>query len=396
MPCRLCFRQKSIDFIFKMCNNINMEKIGIFGGTFNPVHIEHINVAKCALKELGLNKLIVMPTFMPPHKNDTPAPAEDRIKMLELAFMGEDKIEISDFEIKNQGKSYTYLTVEHFKKHTGAELYFIVGGDMLTDFKTWRYPERIMAVCTLAVFGREEFFTDFDAESEYFKARFNKNYIRLSYTGGNFSSTKIRIYSAFSLPLDNLVTREVAEYINEKKIYSGNFYIDFVKTHLPQKRVKHTANVVISALKKAKELGLDKEKVITAATLHDVAKYIDSTSVKGFIIDKEVPPPVIHQFLGAFVAEKLLGVTDEEILDSIRYHTSGKPQMSTLGKLIFVADMVEEGRDYEGVDYLRSLYEKEDFERCFIECLKEEYIHLINKGNNIYEKTLQAYDYYVK
>ena len=82
-----------------------MEKIGILGGTFNPVHVEHVSVAKHALKELGLDKLLVMPTFMPPHKNTVPAPSEDRIKMLEIAFSGEDKISVSDFEIQNKGKS---------------------------------------------------------------------------------------------------------------------------------------------------------------------------------------------------------------------------------------------------------------------------------------------------
>ena len=379
-----------------MCNNKRMEKIGILGGTFNPVHVEHVRIAKCAVEELGLDKLLIMPTFMPPHKSTAPAPAKDRIKMLELAFSNQDKIEISDYEIEKQGKSYTYLTVEHFKKLTGAHLYFIVGGDMLVDFKNWRYPERVLACADLAVFGRDEFFADFEKEREYFKTRFNKDYVRLNYTGKNFSSTKIRIYSVFSLPLDGLVPKAVENYIKENGLYGGNLYIDFVKDRLPQKRVKHTADVVITALKKAKFLGLDEQKVITAAALHDCAKYIDASKVNGFSVDKDVPRQVVHQFLGAFIAQNYLGVDDVEILDAIRYHTSGKPQMSTLGKLIFVADMVEEGRNYEGVEYLRQLYEKDDFDFCFKECLKEELLHLENKGETIYEKTRLAYEYYDK
>ena len=82
-----------------MCDNKNMERIGILGGTFNPVHVEHVRLAKSAVDELKLDKLIIMPTYMPPHKSVIPAPAEDRIKMLELAFSGDDKIEISDLEI---------------------------------------------------------------------------------------------------------------------------------------------------------------------------------------------------------------------------------------------------------------------------------------------------------
>ena len=143
-------------------------------------------------------------------------------------------------------------------------------------------------------------------------------------------------------------------------------------------------------------MGLDENKVRIATTLHDCAKYIDHTKVKGFVLPDGVPQPVIHSFLGAYVAEKVLGITDEEILDAIRYHTSGKADMSLLGKLVFVADMVEEGRVYDGVEKLRELYEKEDFEHCFVECLKEEFLHLINKKQSIYVETINAFDFYVK
>ncbi len=373
-----------------------MKKIGILGGTFDPVHIEHIFLAKSAIKELELDKLFVMPTFIPPHKSTLPAPAEDRLNMLKLAFSDVSEIEVSDFEIQKQGKSFTYQTVEYFKQKYDCELYFIVGGDMLSNFRFWRYPERIMKVCTLAAFGREDFFTDYASEQEYFIKTFNKNFIRLSYTGKVASSTKIRTYAELGLPLDGLTAQPVIDYITSKGLYKGDKYADFIKKTLPQKRLIHTANVVVTALKKAKELGLDVQKVKISALLHDCAKYLDHTKVKGFTLPDKVPTPVIHAFLGAYVAQNVVGVEDEEILDAIRYHTSGKAQMSTLGKLIFVADMVEEGRSYLGVEKLRELYEKDDFEGCFVECLKEEFLHLLNKKQYIYEETLNAFRYYVK
>lgn len=387
--------KNALDFIFKICDNKSMEKIGILGGTFNPVHVEHVRLAKSAVEELNLDKLLIMPTFMPPHKTESPAPAEHRIKMLEIAFSGEEKISVSDFEIQNKGKSYTYLTVEHFKKTTGAEIYFIVGGDMLTDFKTWKFPERILAAANLAVFDRDDFFTDYKAEEEYFIKTFGKKFVKLSYKGKNASSTKIRVYSSFNLPLDGLAPDGVEEYLKQNNLYAGDKYTEYIKNNLPIKRVIHTAGVVICALKRAKELGLDKEKVRITATLHDCAKYLDYKSVEGFTLPDGVPEPVIHSFLGAFVAEKL-GVTDEEIIDAIRFHSSGKANMSLLGRLLFVADMIEEGRNYEGVEYLRSLYEKVDFETCFKECLKEEFLHLNNKKQDIYFETINAYNYYVK
>lgn len=379
-----------------MCNNISMKRIGVLGGTFNPVHSEHVALAKSAVKELELDKLLVMPTYISPHKNTTPASSQDRLNMLKLAFLGQDKIEVSDYEIKRQGKSYTYLTVEYLKEQEDCELFFIVGGDMLTDFKSWKYPERILNACTLAVFGRDDFFTDYEEEKKYFENTFRKTFKRLSYQGESVSSTKIRVYSAFGLPLDGLVSDKVEDYIKKNKLYSGGEYVEYVKKTLPFKRLKHTANVVCSALSKVKALGLDYQKVFDACTLHDCAKYIDGAMVEGFKVDEDLPSPVVHAFLGAFIAENKLGIKDSELIDAIRYHTSGKPEMSTLSKLVFVADMVEEDRNYEGVEYLRGLFEKDDFEKCFIECLKEEVLHLLNKKQYIYKATLDAYDYYVK
>ena len=370
-------------------------KIAIFGGTFNPVHNEHVELVKAAIKELSLDKLFIVPTFAPPHKNVVPAPAEDRLNMLKLAFSGVDKAEISDFELKNGGKSYSYVTAEHFSGlYPEAKLYFLVGDDMLTDFKTWRFPERILGVAELAVFGRENFTADYAAEEKYFKQTFGKTFLRLSYRGKDDSSTEIRVYSAFNLPVNDKTPDKVAEYIARNGLYRGGEYEKFLLTVLPQKRLIHTANVAVTALKKCKELGLPERQVYVAAILHDCAKYLSPTDFPEFSLPADVPAPVVHAFLGAFVAEKVLNVRDSEIIDAIRYHTSGKANMSALGKLVFVADMLEKGRSYEGVDRLRAFYDG-DFEECFRQCLYEEVLHLKAKGRYIYVETLNAYDYYI-
>ena len=372
-----------------------MKKIAIFGGTFNPVHIEHVKTAVAAIKELGLDKIIIVPTFLPPHKNVSPADGADRINMLKIAFKDIPQAEISDYEIQNGGKSYSFITAEHFKaEYQGDQLYMLVGGDMLIDFKTWKNPERILSAVRLAVVRREDYAPDFTMEHEYFKKTFGKDFTVLDFVGKSVSSTEIRIYLALGLKPDG-VADEVYDYIKRHGVYVPDKYQQYILRALPEKRVIHTANVVVTAMKKAKELNLDYEKVRVAATLHDCAKYDDPARYNDFVLPSDVPPPVVHAFLGAFVAEKVLGVDDAEIIDAIRYHTSGKANMTTLGKLIFVADMVEKGRDYEGVDMLRAAYEK-DFDKCFALCLKEEVLHLINKNRYIYVETLNAYDYYVK
>ncbi len=372
-----------------------MKRIGIFGGTFNPVHLEHVNMAKQAIKELQLDKLLIVPSKVPPHKNTIPAPGEERLKMLKIAFSNVEKVEISDWEINNDGKSYSYLTVEHFSEvYKNANLYFIVGGDMLNDFRTWKNPERIMQLVDLAVFHREGYFTNYEEEKKYFIKRFSKPFIKLNYVGKNLSSTKIRVFSAFGLNLEGQTIEEVSNYIQKSNLYAQNNIIEFVKKNLTTKRLIHTANVTILALSKARELQLDENKITTACILHDCAKYLNPQDYKGFSLPIDVPSPVVHAFLGEYVARNVLGIEDEEVLDAIKYHTSGKANMSKLAKLVFVADMIEEGRDYEGVEILREEFEK-NFENCFLLCLKEEMQHLINKKSNVYIETINAYDYYI-
>ncbi len=373
-----------------------MERIAIFGGSFNPVHNQHIALAKSVVAELNLDRLIIMPTYTAPHKTDAPAPAEHRLNMLKIAFANEERIEVSDYEISKGGTSYTYLTVEHFKQTTGAEIFFLVGADMLKDFKTWRYPERILNACTLCAFDRTGEYTDYAKEQAYFQKTFGKSFLMLKGVGEERSSTQIRVYNQLGLDITDKTDIGVAEYIKANGVYEGDKYAQFIKKSLPLKRLVHTANVTVCALYKAKELGLDKQKVQVAAMLHDWAKYMDHTLIGGFELPVDVPAPVVHAFLGAYVAQTTLGITDNEVLDAIRYHTSGRANMSTLEKLIFVADMVEDGRTYEGVDKLRKLYYTDDFDKCFKECLAEELKHLLAKKQYVYKETLNASEYYLK
>ena len=106
-----------------------------------------------------------------------------------------------------------------------------------------------------------------------------------------------------------------------------------------------------------------------------------------------VGKPVEHQFVGAVLAERVFGVRDKEILDGVRYHCTGKAEMSVIEKLIFCADVLEEGRDYPGVERLRSLISA-DFEEGFRACLKASYDNVLKKGGEMYPLTAQAYEYY--
>ena len=140
-----------------------MKKIGIFGGTFDPVHNEHIALARAAVRELELDSLLVIPAYAAPHKNGRrETEAEYRFQMAKRAFAGIERVRVSDLELAREGTSYTYLTVEAVARmFPDAALYFLVGGDMLRDFKTWKNPERILAAATLVAAAREGDDADF-------------------------------------------------------------------------------------------------------------------------------------------------------------------------------------------------------------------------------------------
>ena len=371
-------------------------KIGIFGGTFDPVHNEHIAMVKTAKQELGLDLVYIVPTYISPLKAiRTSTSPTDRVNMLKLAFNADDEV-ISDFEIKKGGKSFTFETVLYFKKlHKKDELYLIIGGDNLTDFSEWKNTDVITQNAEIVVVDRDGNYTDIDAEMKSFKRKYGKNFIKLSYQGSELSSTKVRMYSSFALSLEGLVPKEIAEYIDEKNLYKSNPYLEYLKENLPEDRLIHTANVVVASLKRGVKIGLDPEKVFMAAALHDMAKYIDPDTVEGFKY-KGIPKQVVHAYLGAYLMENSLSITDKDVLDAVRYHTTAKAPMSRLGKLIFVADMIEMGRKYDGVEYLRKIFYTESIDKAFVEALKEEIAHITGKGYELFTETINAYNYYVK
>lgn len=134
------------------------KRIGIMGGTFNPVHDAHIMMAKTAYKELNLDKVLFMPSSVPPHKQGLEiASAEDRSRMVKLAIEGEKGLVFSDFELKREGKTYSAETMTLLKRlHPDTDYYFIIGADSLFHIETWYHPEILLPLVTTVVFDRSE------------------------------------------------------------------------------------------------------------------------------------------------------------------------------------------------------------------------------------------------
>lgn len=182
-------------------------RIGLFGGAFNPVHNGHMAVAKTAIKEARLDRLIFIPTGNAPHKKETEISREDRYNMLKEAIFDEEKMSISDYEIKRSEVNYSANTAEYFSSlYPSDELFFIIGDDSYNELDTWYEPHRILKVCTLLVFPR-------------MGAEVSPPAIRLPMEIVNISSSDIREKIKMGKDCRNLLPKKVFDYIIKRNLY---------------------------------------------------------------------------------------------------------------------------------------------------------------------------------
>lgn len=172
--------------------------------------------------------------------------------------------------------------------------------------------------------------------------------------------------------------------------------LEAVRQELPAPRFEHTLRVQKLAVKFAQRMGIDKDRTSIAAILHDYCKFWPKETLASWIRKCELPsdlldyhPDLWHAPVGAEVVARRFQIDDEEILQAIRYHTTGRPNMSQLEKIIFLADLIEPGRQFPGVDELRSLAAK-DFDRAILKALDQTICYLIEKRQKIYPLTLFA------
>lgn len=372
-------------------------KIAIYGGSFNPVHNEHVNIAAAAVKELGLGKIIIVPSNISPHKSGCMvAPPAQRLDMCRAAFSGIGGAEISACEIERGGVSYSYQTCIFFKNlYPRDELYFVMGADMLESFSNWREPQTILGCVTPAACAREDPARLLSA-AERFSKCFGKDAVTFGYVGKKVSSTAVRTLAALGESVALYVPPPVENLMRSRNLYLIE-EVKGVKSLLTPERWKHTVNVAVTAAENARRFGVGERDAVVAAALHDCAKYLgeDSPLLRGFKLPSDVPPPVAHQFAGAFVAEKVFGIKDESILNAVRYHTSGRENMSGIEKLIYLSDLLEEDRKFSGVNDLRKIF-AEDPDGCLLSALGRQIEYLKSQNKPVYPLTLRAYEYLKK
>lgn len=201
-----------------------MQKIGIFGGTFDPIHNVHVEIAQAAKQQLNLDKIILVPTGNPPHKDKSKVTSfTDRFNMVHLAIEGLSGFCVSDIENKSKlKKSYTSDTLDAFAEiHKGDELYFIVGSDSLFDIENWKNPSNIFSKATLAVFYRPNVsvLREFLNQKEYLEKKYCTKIEYIPDIAKILSSTEIRDDLKKGILSPNNINPRVKKYAEEHNLY---------------------------------------------------------------------------------------------------------------------------------------------------------------------------------
>lgn len=199
-----------------------MERLGIIGGSFDPIHVAHVYIAEEAQKKLNLDKVVFVPVGSQPLKlNKKVTEASLRLKMVKEAVKGKNGFEVSDYEIQKKGLSYTYQTLEHFKK-SNRELFFITGADCLMDLDRWKGVDIIFKLCKLVVltrpgFNNEDLFKQKDQQEN----KYGGEIIFLEVPNLDVSSTEIRERIRDGKEVDDFLDKNVLKIIREENLYKG-------------------------------------------------------------------------------------------------------------------------------------------------------------------------------
>lgn len=391
-----------------------MARVGIFGGSFNPPHRGHLLAAREQKRLLGLDRVILIPALIPPHKQlaDGSPDADDRLAMTEALVSGDPGLTVSDIELRRIGPSYTADTLAALhERMPDDELFLLMGTDMFLSFHTWSRPEVICRYATICLAVREKPSkkdeAEIQAQTELLRRRYGARVERVDNEFEEMSSTLIRRMLQFDCA-EGYLTAEVLDYILRRGLYGTDLpmknlpYDELCLRSLALHKETRRAHV-IGCSETARDLalkwGADPALAARAGILHDITKALDKpahlalckkygTVLRGFEVENE---KLLHSKSGAAVAGGVFGECPE-VVSAIFWHTTGKADMTLLEKIIYMADYMEPNRDFDGVQTLRELAWT-DLDRAMLAAFQLSVDILVARGKAVDEHSLQALEY---
>lgn len=381
------------------------ERIGIFGGTFDPVHNGHIAAAVNAAEKMGFSKLIFIPVANPPHKElpEEAAGENSRLDMMRLAARSIEIAEVSDIEIRRGGISYTAETVKALSvQYPNAELWLLMGGDMLLTYEKWRsfdWLSKNVSVCALERLSNS---AKLVKHAEKLRLSFGVNIVFADNDVLEISSSELRGMLKDRGGREYL-NPDVYSYIVKNGLYGVKPEFSWLRERaremLDAKRVPHVLGCEKEAVSLASRWGADEDDARCAAILHDITKNLGLIEQLllcekyGIIIDavEKQDAKLLHSRTGAALAEHIFAMPPS-VCEAIKWHTTGKAQMTTLEKVIYMADYIEPTREFEGLDKLRVLAYT-DLDAALLSGLEMTVGEITERGRIPHKNTLSAIEY---
>ncbi|SDN71196.1 nicotinate-nucleotide adenylyltransferase [Acetanaerobacterium elongatum] len=385
---------------------MTMRRIGIFGGTFNPIHEGHLHLIAGFYQQLGLSEVILIPDYTPPHKvaNDL-ADGEDRYNLCRIATHGIPYIRVSDYELRRQTKSYTVYTLEHFADlYPDDELCLLMGSDMFFTMETWHQAQRIFELATLCAGARNA--------GEYEKLLSHAQELRkkgaraevISLDALSVSSTEIRESIKAGNHAPQGLPDAVQKYIETVCLYTEERpevlrYKSLLADMLSPKRYYHSLCVAREATALAVIFGADAQKAYTAGLLHDIAKDMSTEQQLQMLAKfdiilsdaEERSKQLWHPIVGAVYVQHELSINDSEIINAIRYHTTARKGITLLEMIIYLADCISFDRDYPDAAILREKI-THSLQDAMLSALSLTIQSLAKRDSLIHIDTIEAYN----
>lgn len=388
-------------------------RIGIYGGTFNPIHRGHLTAARAAMDVLGLDRLLLIPASVPPHKAlpQGSADAAERLEMAALACaqLG-PKAQALDTELHRTGPSYTVDTLRQLRmEHPEDELWLLMGTDMFLSLERWYHASDILSLAHIGAFDRAhpQPGEDLAAQKRLLETKYGATVAIIANRQViDLSSTQVREALAAGRGRD-LVTDPVYGYIQRRGLYGAHTDLHHLTpdqlrpialSYLKPKRMPHVLGTEQEAVRLARQYGADETQARIAALLHDCTKKLDMDRQLALCRQYGIPLDdleqhalkLLHAKTGAAIARDVFGV-DDEIYNAIWWHTTGHAHMTLLEKVIYLADYIEPSRNFPGVDKLRAVCYK-DLDEGLLMGLEMTIEEMTEMGNPVHHATIEARD----
>lgn len=324
-----------------------MKKIGIFGGTFDPFHNQHLNIINTAYHKLCLDEIWILPTKQNPLKASVSATDQQRITMIKLVISDYPWIKLNDYELTSNHPSYTINTINHFiKNYPHQQFFFIIGADNLHTLNKWQGIEQLINLVTMIVVNRPHYRKTITLMRKY------KCQNLVVKPSNDISSAKIR-----NGEIINEVDNKINDYINNNLIYS----CERLQANLDKSRSQHCINVGKMAAKLAEHYHLDSKQALIAGTYHDLCKQWSKTKMIKYLTKYnkknilQEPFAVWHGYVAALYLKNHYHYRDDLMLSAIAKHTTGAVAMQPLELIVLLADKISIERNYHYVKKLRNL-----------------------------------------